>query len=504
MKIIFVSFALFISPIFAQQQNVNSELKNNSINIINETDLNSDKDEISVSIIADGSQIFFSSNKSLNSTSKIDFDIYMSKIKKNTWNTPSAISSLNSAENEIISTTNFNGNKIYTQTALSSLLDFSISNLKDENWNKPEKQTIAMLPISLPLNDEKNEKVTIDFLQELSILCKEQPRFVTIHGDKLYFSTKGLTTLGGYDIFYCTLTNGKWSKPVNMGTPINSQFDEYSYSPILTEKIAYLTSNRSGGKGGFDIYKIVFFENENNPIPEVLFGSFLISSDRKPLFSSKLTNTNFQLENYVTLYTGKSINLLNLQPVASKIEIIDIETSQVIETTLTNNKTGKFSVLLKSGKNYAVRISAEGYLFQTENLTLKSLGQNNITIQDFKMQTISIGNVSVMKNIFFLDNESNLLPNSFPEIEYIYQTLLVNPNLKIEIGSFTSNINTLNNNQSITQSRSENIVKYLISKGINQNRLIAKGYGSKKPLFSNENEFGRRQNNRIEIRILAN
>ena len=494
MKISFIYLLLIAAPFYAQ--------KIEQPYVVNEKDLNTNYDEISVALSADGSQLFFSSNQPrTKNTNSQDFDVFSTTLKNNTWNKATNVISINTTTEEIVSNTNFAGDEIFFQTNISTISPQLTAKLAGDNWVKQSDNKSPILSTTIPFIDENHTRKTKEFILELIQLCKEDPRFINIHGDKLYFSSKGLNSLGGYDIFFSEYVDGKWSKPKNMGYPINTAYDEFSYSPVIHEKIAFLTSNRPEGVGGFDIYKVVYPSEEK--FPEIEFSSYKLSSDRSETIETISQITKNKKELYYMIVTGRITNLLNLQGIEANIEVIDNENTQLINTIKSNAKTGKYTLCLTSGKNYNIRVSANGYLFQSENINLKNKGENNFKTKNFKMVVPAQENVSVLKNVFFEKNEETILPSSYAELDYIYNLLKNSNGIKIEIGSFTNNLNSLSNNLELTQKRSDAIANYLISKGINKNIIQAKGYGSKKPLYSNEIEIGRKLNERVELKILT-
>ena len=126
MKTIFLFLLTFTSTLFAQQKESQSPI------IINVSDLNTSYDEISVSTTADGAQLFFSSNKPKSSSNQTkDFDLYSAIPKNNSWNKISNLSSINTVNNELISSIHYSGEQIAYQNNASDLyskyLDFSTS-----------------------------------------------------------------------------------------------------------------------------------------------------------------------------------------------------------------------------------------------------------------------------------------------------------------------------------------------------------------------------------------
>jgi outer membrane protein OmpA-like peptidoglycan-associated protein len=112
------------------------------------------------------------------------------------------------------------------------------------------------------------------------------------------------------------------------------------------------------------------------------------------------------------------------------------------------------------------------------------------------------GHSIVLKNIFFETDAYQLKNESKPELNKLISFLNNNPGLRVEISGHTDNIGSSGYNLELSSKRAQSVVEYLINKGINENRLIAKGYGLEKPVASNQDEQGRKLNRRTEMKII--
>jgi outer membrane protein OmpA-like peptidoglycan-associated protein len=125
--------------------------------------------------------------------------------------------------------------------------------------------------------------------------------------------------------------------------------------------------------------------------------------------------------------------------------------------------------------------------------------RKNVEIEELG-NTIQLGTKAILRNIYFDFGTSNLTSESEFNLNRLYQTLIANPEMKIEIGGHTDNIGSAQSNLRISQSRANAVKIWLLKKGIAEQRLVAKGYGESQPLASNDDEInGRELNRRIEI-----
>jgi len=300
--------------------------------------------------------------------------------------------------------------------------------------------------------------------------------FIHPDGRTLYFSSNGHNTMGGYDIFKSVKDNsGNWSEPENLGYPINTPLDDVFFSITASGRNAYYTSVRPDGYGLHDIYELRFpSKDEKQNAPKVL----------------------------VTLVKGSITDADSGSPLEADIEITDNSKNEIISTFKSNSSSGAYIVNLPSGKNYGLSVSRNGYLFHSENFNLADTADFQELQIDVKLKKIQVGTTIILKNIFFDYNKSSLQPESFAELDRVVEILKKQPNLKIEISGHTDNQGSLKYNTDLSESRAKTVVDYLIDKGIAESRLSYKGYAYEKPIATNDTEEGRSANRRVEFKIL--
>ena len=121
---------------------------------------------------------------------------------------------------------------------------------------------------------------------------------------------------------------------------------------------------------------------------------------------------------------------------------------------------------------------------------------------ELKEEELEVGTTIQLKNIFFEFNKAELLPDSYEELDNVSTFLTDNPTVEIELAGHTDSIGSDEYNMELSQKRADSVKKYLESKGIAANRMIAKGYGETKPIAPNGEDWGREQNRRVEFTIL--
>ncbi|HEY6505980.1 MAG TPA: OmpA family protein, partial [Chitinophagaceae bacterium] len=297
----------------------------------------------------------------------------------------------------------------------------------------------------------------------------EQCPFIHADNQTLYFTSSHWQGYGDDDIFYVRKeTGGKWSKPVNLGYPINTISREGTLFIAADGKTAYYASDRNDSRGGTDIY------------------SFELREDVRP---------------YKTLWVkGKVFDKKTKAGLSSALELIDLSTKQLVSKTQTD-EAGNYLVTLPVGKDYAFNVSRTGYLFYSDNFLLSRRPPDSSYEKNIPLQPLDINAMIVLNNIFFDVNKFVLKPESQVELDKIVQLLKENPKLKIEISGHTDNAGKPADNLTLSNNRAKAVVNYLASNGIARQRLVAKGYGQAKPAADNKTEEGRARNRRTEMKV---
>jgi outer membrane protein OmpA-like peptidoglycan-associated protein len=147
-------------------------------------------------------------------------------------------------------------------------------------------------------------------------------------------------------------------------------------------------------------------------------------------------------------------------------------------------------------------VSKDGYLFHSENFSLKNLKSDQPYQLNVELQKLRANANIVLKNVFFETNAWDLLPASRVELDKLAQLLIVNKDKKVEIGGHTDNVGNDVDNQKLSENRAKSVVDYLVSKGVAAENLSYKGYGESVPIGDNATENGRAKNRRTEFKIL--
>lgn len=341
----------------------------------------------------------------------------------------------------------------------------------------------------------------------------------------LYFTARDPSGFGGSDLFVSYLQpNGQWGKPYNLGAGINTSGDESCPFMHADNQTLYFTSNSHPGYGGTDLFFVRKLPDGSWSKPQNLGypintiddeGSLVIASDGKTAYYASDGNDSrggldlytFQLPEqdrpFKTLWVkGNVFDAKTKAGLPSAVELIDLGSAQSISKVQTD-ENGNYLITLPVGKNYAFNVNRKGYLFYSENFSLINKDTDTTYIINIPLIPIEINASIVLKNIFFESKKSELNPESLIELDKVVQLLKDNPTIKIEIGGHTDNVGTPADNLLLSNNRAKSVIGYLLNKGIPINRLTAKGYGETKPVADNKTESGRAKNRRTELKIIA-
>jgi outer membrane protein OmpA-like peptidoglycan-associated protein len=295
--------------------------------------------------------------------------------------------------------------------------------------------------------------------------------FLSADGKTLYFATDGRPGYGNLDIFMSTRQGEgwtEWSTPVNLGLLVNSVYFDAYYTLPAAGDYAYFVSYDKGF-GMADIFRIKLHEN----------------SRPKP----------------VTLVKGKVLSTKGGQPLAASIHFENLRTRKDMGEARSDPKTGEYQIILPFGINYGVRATRSDYYSVHENLELPVSNQFKEVQKNLMMVPIEVGQTIKLNNVFFEAGLAELKSESFPELDRLATILNENSGIAIELAGHTDNRGTKDVLQKLSEDRVKTVKQYLISKGIDQNRIDGYGYGASRPVSQGDLEEDRMLNRRVEFKI---
>ncbi len=269
---------------------------------------------------------------------------------------------------------------------------------------------------------------------------------LSIDGHTLYFASARSGGYGGTDIWYCTLVEGRWSKPKNMGPTVNTKGNETAPYIHFDDKTLYFASDGHLGMGGSDLFMVKRLSDStwgsvhnlgypiNTPGDE---NNLIVAPDgRTALFSSDRRSDGYGQQDLYSFVMPAPVR-------PERITFID-----------------------------PVR--------QAENL-------------------LTLGDTVTLKNIFFETAKAMLLETSLAELDRLAEALQRHPNLRLEVGGHTDAVGSEEDNLVLSEKRAKAVYDYLILRGVSADRLTYRGYGESRPVASNDTPEGRAANRRTTL-----
>lgn len=283
----------------------------------------------------------------------------------------------------------------------------------------------------------------------INTIARETFPYITKDG-VLYFSSDGHQGLGGLDVFATKIAYNDYTQPiVNVGKPVNTPKDDFSYIFDSESKTGYFSSNRDGGMGDDDIYEFV----ENEPLT-------------LDCIQEVMGTVRDRISNEVLA--------------GATVKIIDEENNE-ISSTITDSD-GNYILQLDCSKGNFVRASRDGYVPAEEYLPISD-GKPRIVDFYLERDVVTGGfgddlaKLLQLSTIYFDLNKFNIRPDAEIEIQKVIVAMEKYPSLKIKVNSHTDSRGIDAYNLWLSQKRAESTVNYMISKGISPDRLQGEGFG---------------------------
>ena len=329
----------------------------------------------------------------------------------------------------------------------------------------------------------------------------EEGVFITPDGNFLYFASRGHNSMGGFDIFRSERrAGGMWSAPENLGYPINTPDDEVFYITDKSGKTGYYSCIKEGGFGAMDICKVVYLGSEK----ELIFRT----SDQL-VAGPGIEKTGFMIPavpmvlDTRLLLTGNVLDTIGgVEPIVAKMAFFDPATGKR-EALVISDTLGGYTARLPEPKAYAIEINATGYLYFLDIIDFSQVNGDEKLQRNFFLKKVEVGTKVVLDNIYFETGKAILRAESHNALDQVFRFLENNPAMQLEISGHTDNTGSLRINQRLSRDRAKAVVDYLVNLGISQDMLISEGYADTQPVAPNNTVEGREKNRRVEFKVLS-
>ena len=290
----------------------------------------------------------------------------------------------------------------------------------------------------------------------------EKYPYMSADNKYLYFSSKGHTNLGGYDVFRSAYVDNSFLTAMNLGTDLNSRRDDVAF--VMTSPSKGYISTDKKQSGNFDILKFEIRKQEN-------------------------LHFNYTIVEEVTKTALPNATVV----------VTDEFGTKLAETQSDNN--GKIKLALEPLTFYNVEVTKDGYETKKTNI---ATGDTDKNIALTQKKAIVTEDAIVIENIYFDFNKSSVKKESELSLNKIVEVLTNNPNMSITINAHTDSKGSETYNQTLSESRAKAAYQYLLKKGIPATQLTYKGFGESELLEKCEKCSAKQDqtNRRVEFKIV--
>ncbi len=510
----------FIYKIYYSKYNNNKNIWIESVPV---SDKINSSDENYPFFSADNRVLYFSSKKD----NELDgYNLYMTKmIAENVWTEPEPLSGMNTDFDDIRPSKAANSNQLYYSQYLKKRKE-TLGKIYVGNLPK-NMQPRNVFEFNGNITDAAGNKpidaaIVVRYSDNMENIGKQYTKmpegsyhFYYPQGRKLEFEVYSKNyshSFFEYDAGYNTKIP---DKPITTNIQLFNEsvlllnvFDEEIFEPL---------------KGNIKLFNNTDDDISENRISYKGNGRYELKLDLGSIYKIIVESKNYEEYSFSFDLTGiiqydefeKDIELKPVK-VQFEINIVDIETDEVIDeveiiiTNLEKNETiikrirkdenGKFIVNLRDGDKYEINVNGpKGYAFYNTKVDMASSDSKKL---DVKLQSLKAKTKLVLNDITFETNSAELNASSFEELDRVVKLLIDNPEIKIEIAAHTDDVGSHSYNEKLSHKRAQSVVDYLISKALDINRLIAKGYGETAPIAANDSDENRAKNRRVELKII--
>ncbi|WP_299767227.1 OmpA family protein [uncultured Dokdonia sp.] len=331
------------------------------------------------------------------------------------------------------------------------------------------------------IEDSGTFSAPVNLGNEINTEGRESYPFIS-NENHLYFASTGHIGLGGLDIFKTTIgNNGEVSDIINLGEPVNTASDDFSFIINTASNVGFLSSNRNNEAGNDDIYML---ERIKTPPPPCIITLNGLVTDKDT--GEKLSNAT------VTLY----------------------DTNKNVFGTSVTDASATFSFDPSCDKEMLVRAEKEGYIPEEKIITIPTTSAELEALLQLEKKDKplepgkNLSDILNLNPIYFDFDRFNIRPDAAEELAKVLVVLEENPTMRIDVRSHTDSRGNDSYNQRLSQNRNDATIQWLIDKGISRSRLTGRGYGESSPVNECTNnvacsEAAHQDNRRSEFIILG-
>ena len=263
--------------------------------------------------------------------------------------------------------------------------------------------------------------------------------------DTLYFSSNGHLGLGGLDVFYSKNVDGKWSNVRNVGLPVNSNSDDFAFKMGEDCTNGFVSSNRSGGLGSDDVYAV----KKIKPLCDILLESIVVDSKTDLPIDAALTSIK--------------------------------DNTGIINNSKETSQDGLVDYMFECEDEIQLLVSKEGYESKMIDIKLLDIDPPLLKIKLDPIKELIIEEKIVLNPIYFEFDKANITNQAAFELDKLVAIMMEYPDMIIRVESYTDSRGPASYNKFLSDKRAKSTAQYVISKGIDENRISGVGMGEEDP-----------------------
>jgi outer membrane protein OmpA-like peptidoglycan-associated protein len=347
---------------------------------------------------------------------------------------------------------------------------------------------------------------------------------LSFDGNTIYFASDRAGGMGGSDIWFSRKLNGVWGDPVNLGPEVNTAGNEV-FPSVYKDSLFFYSTDGACGMGGLDIYRAKMMEGQigkpvnvgypfNSSFDD--FGVAISRDGNEGYFSSNRDNSDSELDHLYHVFfqdirftlQGMAVNKVTQEPVEDVlVELRNLTTGRV--DTAVSWLDGTFKFKLDPNTDYSVAGTRDGYFTNSEEVSTvgKRQSENMFVSLKLELEEIVVNKPIVLENIYYDLNKWEIRADASQGLDKLVQILKENPNISIELGSHTDSRADDKYNMDLSQKRADAAVAYIVAHGIAKERITAVGYGESQLVNQCDNgvictEEEHQANRRTEFKVV--
>ena len=326
---------------------------------------------------------------------------------------------------------------------------------------------------------------------------RESTPFISQDKNRLYFASDRPGGFGGMDIYYCErqdYTYKNWSEPKLLGPPINSEFDDSHPYVMLDENTIYFSSDRAGTS---DIYSAKMYRDDLLDKPMAV-NINVYDQDSSLLLGSEILWKEAYKENPEVGFFRTNTGQYRY--------IIEDNIPMIFEARRRSLVAPEVFVDPQEYKDKQIHELTLDFYLKDRRTPQEIVAMNEIKptkkVEVIDILPLEINKTIILHNIYFAQSKPDVLEASYPALNNLAEVLKKRPHIVIRIEGHTDNVGDKKALMELSWQRAEAIKSFLVEQGVVARNIETQGFGDTKPITNNSTEAKRKQNRRVEIRVI--